>query len=170
MDLQQIVLFKLVVEGESRPTGVFYNRVQDLAEELGVKVHEFSNEFMMPTENIFHEDQTEMVLERVKEKWITKDDRLERIKKRGNGLLVYAVVDGCVDWMFETRHENDVYAFMRKAIDRIVNGVPDVTNMGLLEKHLNDAWKATTPDMVSERCLLSALRCVQEILKAHNYE
>ena len=169
-ELQQIVLFKLVVEGGAKPADVFYNRVKEIAEELGVKVHEFSNEFMMPTENIFHEDQTEMVLERVNEKWVTKDDRLERIKKRGNGILLYAVVGGCVDWMFETRHENDVYAFMRKAIDRIVNGVPDVTNMALLEKHLNDCFKARTPDMVAVSALYSALRCIQEILKAHNYE
>ena len=168
--MEQLVLFKLVVEGGAKPADVFYNRVKDLAEELGVKIHEFSNEFMMPTENIFHEDQTEMVLERVKEKWITKDDRLERIKKRGNGLLVYAVVGGCVDWMFETRHENDVYAFMRRAVDRIVNGVPDVTNMSLLEKHLTDAWKGLKPGTATERGLYSAMRCIQEILKAHNYE
>ena len=169
-ELRQIVLFKLVVEGESRPTDVFYNRVKEIAEELGVKVHEFSNEFMMPTENIFHEDQTEMVLGRIKQKWITKDDRLERIKRRGNGLLVYAVVDGVVEWMFQSQQENDVYAFMRRAIDRIVNGVPDVTNMGFLEKHLNDCFKAKTPDMVAVSALYSAMRCIQEILKAHNYE
>jgi hypothetical protein len=165
-----IALFKLVVEGDSKPGDRFYNRVKEIAEEEGMKIHEFSNELMMPTENLFHEDQTEMVLERVNEKWIAKDDRLESIKKRGNGLLVYAVIDGDVEWMFETRHENDVYAFMRKAIDRIVNGVPDVTNMGLFEKHLSDCFKAKTPDMVAVSALYSALRCVQEILKAHDYE
>ncbi len=169
-ELREIVLFKLVVEGENKPTNAFYNRVKEIAEELGVKVHEFSNEFMMPTENIFHEDQTEMVLTRVKERWITKDDRLERIKKRGNGILLYTVIDGDVEWMFESRHENDVYEFMRRALDRIVNGVPDVTNMGFLEKHLSACFKAKSPADPAMEAMYSAMRCVQEILKAHKYD
>lgn len=163
--MRMIILFKMIAEGEHTPVGDFYEKVEKLAEEVGVVLHEFKNEFMMPTTNMLREDQSEMVMERIKERWIAQDDRLERIKAKGNGLLIYAVIDGSVEWVHESLHETDIYAFKRRALEKIVNGVPDITSLSLLERHLNDCFKATRPDMVAVRSLYGAMRCVQEILK-----
>ena len=171
--MKMIILFKMIAEGEHTPVNNFYAKVEAAAEEEGVVLREFKNEFMMPTTNMLREDQSEMVMERIEERWVAKDDRLERIRVKGSGLLIYAVVDGSVEWVHESLHETDIYAFKRRALDDIMNGVPDysvqewsVTNMSLLEKHLNECYRTTSPDMVAVRSLYSALRCVQEILKA----
>lgn len=68
-ELEMIVLFKMIVQGEDSPIDSFYKRVKKIAVEEGVVIHEFSNEFMMPTRNLLREDQTEMVLKRAKKKW-----------------------------------------------------------------------------------------------------
>lgn len=117
--MKMIVLFKMIAEGEHTPVNNFYAKVEAAAEEEGVVLREFKNEFMMPTTNMLREDQTEMVMERIEERWI---------KRRAP--------------------------------------VPDATNMDLLEKHLNTCFRAKTPDMVAVGALYSAMRCVQEILKA----
>ncbi len=43
------------------------------------------------------------------------NERLERIKAKGFGVLIYTVVDGQTEWMHEAGHETDVYCLQRKA-------------------------------------------------------
>ena len=64
---EMIVLFKLVIQGENEPVTHFLARLEEVAAEEGVKFHSIENAFMMPSRNIFQKDQTEMVLQRIKE-------------------------------------------------------------------------------------------------------
>ena len=63
---EMIVFFKLITQGESLPTGTFMIEVKALAKRLGITIHDFNNEMMMPTTNIYHDDQTEKMLSNIR--------------------------------------------------------------------------------------------------------
>ncbi len=44
------------------------------------------------------------------------NERLERIKEKGHGILIIAVIDGKEEWIHEASHETDIYCLRRAAL------------------------------------------------------
>jgi len=68
-NLEWIVLFKMIAKGEMDNLDAFYKMVQKVAIIHNIEIKEFEGTFMMPSTNLYHEDQTEHVLEEMKKRW-----------------------------------------------------------------------------------------------------
>ncbi len=48
------------------------------------------------------------------------NERLERIKAKGYGILIYGVVDGKEEWIHEAAHKTDIYCLRRDALQAVI--------------------------------------------------